>query len=401
MHPLTVYVHIRLHYLQVICAVGGCRAVLKYCGNTTNLASHLKSQHLQEFLRAGFGSVVKKPEAVQHKQLQSPGQVKLTDAFNATTKLPHSSKRAKELTDAIGYFIAKDMQPVSVVQGVGFQHMMNHLEPRFQIPHRKTFMDRVLPSLYLKVKETVLPCIAAADCFAITADCWTSRANEAYIGVTFHTITKEWEIQHFVLENQELPEQHTAANIAEAMKNVLAHWKLDSSKLSGATVDNAANIQKAMTDILSWKCLGCFGHTVNLCVKAGLRQRQVETALARCSRLVAFFRKSSRATHILGVKQEALDKPKHKLLQEVDTRWNSTYDMIERVMEQQVPICATLIEMKRMDLIPKDTECRLLEEIWKRQRCDSAGVSRKVCDNLCNSATHSPPHTKGPASGRC
>ena len=68
MHPLTVYVRIRLHYLQVICAVGGCRAVLKYCGNTTNLASHLKSQHLQEFLQAGFGSVVKKPEAVQHKQ---------------------------------------------------------------------------------------------------------------------------------------------------------------------------------------------------------------------------------------------------------------------------------------------------------------------------------------------
>ena len=43
MHPLTVYVRIRLHYLQMICAVGGCRAVLKYCGNTTNLASHLKS----------------------------------------------------------------------------------------------------------------------------------------------------------------------------------------------------------------------------------------------------------------------------------------------------------------------------------------------------------------------
>ena len=39
--------------------------------------------------------------------------------------------------------------------------------------------------------------------------------------------------------------------------------------------------------------------------------------------------------------------------------------MVERVMEQQVPICATLIEMKRMDLLPKDTECRLLEGVWK------------------------------------
>ena len=175
----------------MICAVGRCGAVLKYCGNTTNLASHLKSHHLQEWMKAGFGSVVKHPEAVDQKHLPTQGQVKITDSFSAATKMPNSSKRAKELTDAIGYFIAKDMQPVSMVQDAGFQYMVRTLEPRFQIPHRKTFMDRVLPSLYLKVKDTVMPCTAAAEWLAITADCWTSRANEAYIGVTFHTITRE------------------------------------------------------------------------------------------------------------------------------------------------------------------------------------------------------------------
>ena len=54
-----------------------------------------------------------------------------------------------------------------------------------------------------------------------------------------------------------------------------------------------------------------------------------------------------------------------KLIQEVDTRCNSIYDMVECVMEQQVSICATLIEMKRMDLLPKDTGCRLLEGMLK------------------------------------
>ena len=34
-------------------------------------------------------------------------------------------------------------------------------------------------------------------------------------------------------------------------------------------------------------------------------------------------------------------------------------------MEQQEPICATLIEQKRLDLLPKDTEFRLLEEVLK------------------------------------
>ena len=63
-----------------------------------------------------------------------------------------------------------------------------------------------------------MPCTAAAEFYAITTDCWTSHAIEAYIGVTFHTITNEWQLQHFVLENKELPEQHTAENVAEAVE---------------------------------------------------------------------------------------------------------------------------------------------------------------------------------------
>ena len=125
--------------------------------------------------------MMKHPEAVEQKHLPTQGQVKITDAFSAATKMPNSSKRAKELTDAIGYFIAKDMQPVSVVQGTGFQYMVRTLEPRFQIPHRKTFMDRVLPSLYLKVKDNVMPCTAAAEWFTITTDCWTTCRSPSMI----------------------------------------------------------------------------------------------------------------------------------------------------------------------------------------------------------------------------
>ena len=85
--------------------------------------------------------------------------------------------------------------------------------------------------------------------------------------------------------------------------------------------------------------IGCLGHTINLCVKAGLNQPQVHTAIAHCSHLVTFFCNSSRAAHILTNKQDALGSRKHKLLRDVETRWNSTYDVVECVMEQQAPIC--------------------------------------------------------------
>ena len=54
---------------------------------------------------------------------------------------------------------------------------------------------------------------------------------------------------------------------------------------------------------------------------------------------------------------------KHKLLQDIETRWNSTFDMISCVNEQQAPICATLLKQKRMDVLPKDNELTLLEEV--------------------------------------
>ena len=92
-----------------------------------------------------------------------------------------------------------------------------------------------------------------------------------------------------------------------------------------------------------------------MCVKAGLKVPQVATAIAPCSCLVKFFRKSSRAAHILSEKQEAF--------QDVDTRWNSTHDMVVRVLEQQSPICSTLLEQKRLDLLPKDEGFGVLEEL--------------------------------------
>lgn len=362
-----------------MCAV--CKASLKYCGNTTNPASHIQSQHPLLYAkslksRKGTVTTVDCVEHVDHDESESGcsstgsqssnlpvGQLTITDSFQMSTKLPASSKKAKDLNDSIGYFIAKDMLPISVVEGKGFKHLMNRLEPRYQVPHRSTFMGRVLPKLTADLSESVKAITASAETFALTTDCWTSRANCAFAGVTFHTISSKWELVSVTLENQELSVQHTAENLAEALTNTLERWKLQPGKLSAVTVDNASNIQKAVVDILNWRCIGCFGHTINLCVKAGMKQHQVKTAMARCSRLVTYFRKSSRATHILAEKQEALGTKKHKLLQDVDTRWNSTLDMICRFIEQQSPICATLVDQKRLDLLPKDNELKLLEDM--------------------------------------
>ena len=53
---------------------------------------------------------------------------------------------------------------------------------------------------------------------------------------------------------------------------------------------------------------------------------------------------------------------------DVSTRWNSTFYMLERILEQQQPLCATLIEIRRSDLMPTDTEISNMEAFVEAMR---------------------------------
>ena len=123
-----------------------------------------------------------------------------------------------------------------------------------------------------------------------------------------------------------------------------------------------------MDTVLAWPYLHCFAHTLNLAVKAGLCIERIHRVVSRCSRLVAFFRRSSIAAYKLLDKQKALGCPTHALVQDVATRWNSTLDMLEHVYEQRAPICAALIEENRMELLPRDDDFTVVDHLNTSQR---------------------------------
>ena len=139
---------------------------------------------------------------------------------------------------------------------------------------------------------------------------------------------------------------HTLAeNVAEILKEVLQEWDI-SDKLSASTTENARNVVKAV-EISGWSRIPCFAHTLQLAIQTGLVLPAVSEVLAKCRIIVGHFKHSHVAQTALEVKQGQLGLPPHKLIQEVKTRLNSTYDMASRLLEQKQAVFSVLLDSRK------------------------------------------------------
>ena len=349
---------------EVFCKL--CPKKMNYQGNTTNMMVHLQYYHRSEYVKVKEKSKVKRTQPSRTTNLTtSDRQPSITEAFHQMEPLPKTSKRWKQLNNSVCLCIAKDMLSISITSNCCFRSMLHAFEPRFVLPDRKTFTQHYLPELYESERTRIANAMKyGLKYFSLTTDGWTSRANHSYIAHTVHYIDDKWNLQSHLLDTAEISIDHTAMNLADELQDSLTQWDLKDDLLVSLTTDNARNIVNA-TEILSWPRFSCFEHTLQLGVKKSLEISQISKALARAHCIVSHFHHSSKSTYILKQKQIDLHVSQLNLIQDVTTRWNLTYYMIDRLLQQQQPICAALIEVKKADLMPSDTEITVMKTLME------------------------------------
>ena len=147
--------------------------------------------------------------------------------------------------------MAKDMQPLNIVEKPGFTYLVSKLDPKYELPSRKYFTSQEIPRLYSEVKDDLFVKLKNAEFFAATTDLWTSGANHPYLSYTIHFITRDWSLESFCLDTVPLFEDHTGQNIGEAIQDILMNWNLTPDSLVATTTDNGSNFIAGM-DLMGW-----------------------------------------------------------------------------------------------------------------------------------------------------
>jgi len=96
---------------------------------------------------------------------------------------------------------------------------------------------------------------------------------------------------------------------------------------------------------LGWPHICCFAHALHNSVSRSFQDIEVSNLIQKiqkCRSLVKHFRSSPKQFNILIEMQKKLHLSQVKL----DTRWDSTYDMIERLITNKSPIVNLTLEKR-------------------------------------------------------
>lgn len=118
------------------------------------------------------------------------------------------------------------------------------------------------------------------------------------------------------------------------------------NKIVAMVTDNAASMIKT-AEILSIQHVPCFAHSLNLTVQDCFKVDLFAILLSKTKAIVTFFRSSTLASDTLRAIQRRNNKTELKLLQEVVTRWNSSYYMLRRISNVRTELAIAINECTR------------------------------------------------------
>lgn len=243
------------------------------------------------------------------------------------------------------------------------------LNPSYVLPSRST-ITRMLPNKYEDIYNKVKDELSSIEYMTLTTDMWTSQMKtESYLALTAHFVSQDWKLKTVLLECSRFVGPHCGEDIKRELLKICQRLNV-ADKIHAIVSDNGSNI-KAAIHSLGWSHFPCLAHTLNLVVKDALLV--IEPIRLKTKSIVAHFHKSTSSSDKFKDMQQSmaparstLSSPIYVLINDVETRWNSTYYMFERLYQVRDPLVAAIavLQQKNANLQSLDAaDFDLLKEL--------------------------------------
>ena len=249
-------------------------------------------------------------------------------------KYPKNDPRAKDRDRGILMMICQDLRPYEFVNSPGFLYFSHVMDPHFEVKSDyfyRQLVNKVHTNCVNKVEEKLR--IDDPSYVAAQLDGWSADSN-SYIGTIINYINPDWKRVNLSLGIQKLNSSHTGENMWAHLSDTLHDWKvLDKTKI--LISDSAANMIKmlefAPPDV---DLIRCLNHILNTIINDELlKGPQVKSLISNIRAVTNLSHRSTLFAEDLRKRMEGLGLKEKTLIQDVVTRWNSTYDMLERFLE--------------------------------------------------------------------
>ncbi|XP_050378393.1 zinc finger BED domain-containing protein RICESLEEPER 2-like [Argentina anserina] len=289
---------------------------------------------------------------------------------------PRSATRSskfhpEKFTELLIEAIIKHDLPFSFVEYEGIRAVFDYVCPSLRLPCRNTVKAHV-SKLYESEKSKVqnmLSCARGRIC--LTSDLWSSQTTNEYLTLTAHFLDTEWKLHKRILIFSYMPPPHNGSALAEKINSLICEWEIDKNLFS-ITLDNAsANdsfVEKLRTQLnfrglllLNGKFfhVRCCAHILNLIVQDGLKA--IDDSVVKVRDCLKYIKGSMARKHrfIECIAQVGMRGSKRALRQDLPTRWNSTYIMLDSAIHYR----RALINFA---LIDSDFKCCPSPDEWDR-----------------------------------
>lgn len=340
-----------------MCSAEVSRGGVGRSASTSGMLNHLKNKHVEEYNQT-TNSINKTTAA------KKTVQPTLSSVIENIKPWDINEAKAKQVHFLIGEMMALDNEALSMVERQGFQNLMAKIVPRYKMPSRNYFAEKILPEINKKVVVEIKKDISVAKYMAFTSDMWTSSCNNiSFLSFTAHWINNDFKFNHAALNMKRFHGQHTGENISQVLKEMCDQWEIPNTKIHAIVHDNARNMMKAARDA-NIESVSCFIHTLQLVVIDSIKvQPEILEMLTVARKIVTHFNHSGTAQEELTTIQKELNIKTQKLVQDICTRWNSSFYMMLRLLEQKRAISVYLIDSNIPNLTANQWD--ILEQLLK------------------------------------